>query len=129
MDMDRHKTRLHDYAYKNAPWLSSVLFKGIRVGALPKWVPFCGIYLPFVKAIYVKSDEYAEIEFGTLVHEYRHAWQRYEWGWFRYLVKKAFCRKKIEADAEEWELNGVEWCGDTRSIEVISHNIGKEIDR
>ncbi len=109
--MKRYTEQLHDFAYEKATWLSKVLFKGIKIGILPKWMPFCGIYLPFAKSIYVKPDECEDVEFGTLVHEYRHAWQRYEWGLIRYLLKKAFCRKAIEADAEKWELAAVEWAG------------------
>ena len=75
--MEKHRQKLREYAAAAAPWLLEVLFKGIAIRALPQWTPFCGVYLPFFMAIYVKPDDCEAVEFGTVVHEFRHAWQRH----------------------------------------------------
>jgi hypothetical protein len=69
----------------------------------------CGVYLPFLRLALIKPDECEAVEFGTIVHELRHAWQCRTWGITKYLFKKAFQRRKIEADAEAEELKAVEW--------------------
>lgn len=109
--MDKHFRNLVNFRSDIAPWLDKVFEHGICIGTLPQWMPFCGIYLPFAKAIYVKPDDCEAVEFGTIVHELRHAYQRYSWGILRYLFRKAITRRQIEADAEKCELDAVEWYG------------------
>lgn len=113
--MDERERQLRRYAADKAPWLREVIDR-VQLCALPSFAPFCGVYLPFLRRAYILHDEFAEVEFGTCVHELRHAWQRYRYGLFLYIVYKAFCRKSLEADAEKEELDAVKWRGEQRLL-------------
>lgn len=107
--MKTYTAQIAKFIQKEAPWLNEFPWYNIRLRELPSWLPFVGIYLPFLKLILVKPEpDSDELTFATYVHELRHAWQYHNYGALKYLIKKAFCRNEIEADAENWEMIAVE---------------------
>ena len=101
---------LEEFAEINA-WMSAFNWRAVKIKELPfqKEGLITAFYSVLNNTIYIAPDKSEAVFFGILVHEMYHAYQRHTMGLVKYLFQKTFCRRKLEAGAEDQEENAIEW--------------------
>ncbi|MGN0332386.1 MAG: hypothetical protein ACI4D9_05075 [Lachnospiraceae bacterium] len=72
------------------------------------------MYCALTDKLKIADDWSDEVFFGSVIHEFYHAYQRHTKGLVKYLLIKTFQRKVFEAPAKQAELCATQWCGDQR---------------
>ena len=99
--------RICDFADEVAPWLNELQLSKITF-VNQKPMGASGAFVVPTLTIYYEPDTEA-MEFSNIIHELRHAYQYKKYGKLKYLLMKAFMRKKLESDAWTWEEKAVYW--------------------
>lgn len=69
-------------------------------------------YRALTHTVKVAPDTDDRVWFGSLMHEYYHAYQRERMGLVSYLLAKTFDRSQLEVPAKRAELDATRWIGD-----------------
>lgn len=105
------------YAYSGrAGWLHEFAWQKIPNEPLKFGVEgvVTAMYCALTDKLKIADDRSDEVFFGSVIHEFYHAYQRHTKGLVKYLLIKTFQRKVLEAPAKQAELCATQWCGDQR---------------
>ena len=97
-------------------WLNCFAWQKIPVKPLKYSVEgvVTAMYCALTDKLKIADDRSDEVFFGSVIHEFYHAYQRHTKGLVKYLLIKTFQRKVLEAPAKQAELCATQWCGDQR---------------